>query len=65
MIKLIEPEVIIRCKKGDEGVINEVIKGAIDEYKKLLTTQVKMFKGKDIPCKVEIDKKFYLPDYNE
>ena len=27
--------------------------------------EVRIFKGKDIPCDVEIDKTKYLPDYNE
>ena len=65
MIKLIEPEVVIRCKKDDERVVNEIISAAVEGYKKMLTTEVKMFKGKDIPCKVEIDKNHYLPEYNE
>ena len=42
-----------------------MIDDAVKEYKNLMSTQVKAFKGKDVPCRVEIDDSKYLSVYNE
>ena len=60
-----EPEVYIRCKKEDEAVIQKIIEPANAEYKALMKREVKYFKDRDVPCKVEIDKTKYLPEYHE
>ena len=49
-----EPEVYIRCKKEDEGVVQSVVDDAVNEYKALLKKEVKLFKDRDVPCKVAI-----------
>ncbi len=60
-----EAEVSVRCRKSDENLVLSVIESAIDEYKEIIQREVKRFQGKDVPCKVTIDKNKYLPEYNE
>lgn len=60
-----EPEVYIRCKKEDEDIVKSVIDSAVTEYKTLMKKEVKFFKDKEVPCKVQIDASKYLPLYNE
>lgn len=60
-----EPEVYIRCKKEDEKIIAEIIEPAVKEYKALMKKEVKVFKDREPPCKVEHDKTKYLPEYHE
>ena len=60
-----EPEVYIRCKKEDEGVVQSVVDDAVNEYKALLKKEVKLFKDRDVPCKVAMDSTRNLPTYNE
>lgn len=66
LIKLIEPRVVLRCRKGDVEALESVIEEAVSTYKQLMLSQVKALEGKDdIPCQVTIDQKNFLPDYNE
>ena len=60
-----EGEVVVRCRKSDEQLVTSVIEPAIKEYKEIMQREVKFFKGKDVPCKVTIDKNKYLPEYDE
>ena len=60
-----EPEVWVRCKKEDEKILELVIEPAVKEYKALMKKEVKVFKDRDVPCKVELDHAKFLPEYNE
>lgn len=35
------------------------------EYKALMKKEVKVFKDREVPCKVELDHVKFLPEYNE
>jgi vacuolar-type H+-ATPase subunit E/Vma4 len=60
-----EPEVYIKCRKSDVELIRSVIDSAVTEYKGHMQREVKFFKGREVPCKVEIDTGRYLPEYDE
>lgn len=65
LIRLIEPDVTLRCRKSDVAHVEAIIDDAIKEYKKLMLTQVKALAGReDIPCKVKVDKEHFLPEWN-
>ena len=65
LIKLIEPRVVLRCRKSDVDALESVIEEAVSTYKKLMLSQVKALADKDdIPCAVTIDQKNFLPEYN-
>lgn len=38
-----EPEVNVRCRKSDEPLVESVVEQAVDEYKKLMKKEVKIF----------------------
>ena len=60
-----EPEVNVRCRKSDYAVVKTVIEPAVEEYKKLMKKEVKIFKDREVPCKVNLDENRYLPEYDE
>ena len=43
LIKLMEPEVMIKCRKSDESLVKSVMSQAGDEYKALMKKEVKIF----------------------
>lgn len=43
LIKLMEGDVFVRCRRSDLPLVNEVYKQAADEYKHLMQTEVKIF----------------------
>jgi len=59
-----EPEVAIRCRKSDVTLVQDVIEAASTDYKAIMKKEVKFFKNKDVPCKVEIDHTKYLPEFD-
>lgn len=66
LIKLIEPTVILRVRKSDLDVVKAQIDAAIKQYKEVMLKNVRAFKGKtDINCKVLIDEKNWLNEWNE
>ena len=65
LIKLMEVNVTLRCRKSDLGLVKDVLEDAIQQYRKMMSTEVKAFEGKDVPCKVKIDEKNFLPEYSE
>lgn len=66
LIKLIEPSVILRVRKSDLEMVKGQVDGAVKIYKETMLAQVQAFKGKtDIPCRVTIDDKNFLPEWNE
>ena len=60
-----EPEVNIRCRQSDLNLVKEVVQSAIEEYKALMKKEVKIFKDKEVPIKVNIDDNKFLPEYTE
>ena len=66
LIKLYEKEVKLRCRESDVEVLDSVIGEAVAEYKKLMLEQCKALADRDdIKCKVSIDKKRFLPEWDE
>ena len=64
LIKLMEAEVTVQCRKSDVDLVKGQIEPAIKEYKAIMQREVEAFKGKDLPCKVLIDEKKSLPEYD-
>ena len=64
LIKLMEAEVTVQCRKSDADLVKSQIEPAIKEYKAIMQREVEAFKGKDLPCKVLIDEKKNLPEYD-
>ena len=59
LIKMMEGNLIIRCRASDVSLINEVMPSAIKTYREIIVNQVERFKGmnaNDIPCNITIDK---------
>ena len=65
LIRLMEPEVNIRCRKSDAAIVERVLEEAAGEYQKLLKAEVKAYKNKDVPINLILDHKRYLPEFNE
>jgi V-type H+-transporting ATPase subunit E len=65
LIKFMEPEVNVKCRKSDFEVVKKAIEPAITEYKALLKKEVKIFHDRDVPCKVNVDDGKWLPEFNE
>lgn len=59
-----EAEVTVKVRKSDLEVLKSVTDPATKEYKKILNDEVIAFKGKDIPLKIIIDEKSFLPEYS-
>jgi hypothetical protein len=59
-----EAEVVVRCRKSDEKLVQEIIEPAIEEYKSIMKREVKVFQNRDVPCKVTIDKARSLAEYD-
>ena len=60
-----EPEVNIKCRKSDLEVVKKAVDPAIQEYKALMKKEVKIFKDREIPAKVNIDEGKYLPEFHD
>ena len=60
-----EPEVVVRLRKSDMNIYNDVVSDAIAQYKDMMLSWVPAFKGKKIPCKMIVDEKHYLPEYSD
>jgi vacuolar-type H+-ATPase subunit E/Vma4 len=60
-----EPEVYIRCRKSDLDLVKQVIDQAKVEYVAIMKKEVKAFKGRDVPIKVEIDMTKHLAEFTE
>ena len=50
-----EPEVNIRCRKSDVALVEKILDEAADEYKKLMKSEVKGFKKRDVPLTLVLD----------
>jgi V-type H+-transporting ATPase subunit E len=60
-----EPEVHIRSRKSDEELVKGVMEAACQAYKDIMKREVKLFKDRDVPCKVVFDASRYLPEYSQ
>jgi V-type H+-transporting ATPase subunit E len=60
-----EPEVNIRVRKVDHDMTKQVVEPAVEEYKKLMKKEVKVFANREVPIKVNLDADRYLPEYDE
>jgi len=61
LIKMMEGNLFIRCRKEDEKVIEQVQGNAIKRYRELIVKEVKRFQGMkpdEIPCTLIIDKTY-------
>mmetsp|Transcript_30901 Transcript_30901/g.22481 ORF Transcript_30901/g.22481 Transcript_30901/m.22481 type:complete len:198 (-) Transcript_30901:208-801(-) len=65
LIKLIEADITLRVRKSDLAMVKKIVDPAVAEYKKKMTTQVKACMGRDIPCRIKIDDKNFLPEFDE
>jgi vacuolar-type H+-ATPase subunit E/Vma4 len=60
-----EAEVTVKCRKSDEQLVRSIVEPAIEEYKAIMQKEVKAFHGKEVPIRVIIDEKRFLPEYSE
>jgi len=61
LIKLMEGQIFIRCRKQDVEIIKSIQDEAVKAYKDMIIKEVVRFKGKstdDIPCNIVIDSKY-------
>ncbi len=49
LIKLMEAEVCLKCRKSDEELVKSVMNDAAKEYKALMKKEVAVFKDRDVP----------------
>ena len=54
----------MRCRKSDYEDTKAVLEQASNEYKHLMKTEVALFKDKDVPLKLVLDDKKFLPEYD-
>jgi len=60
-----EAEVHIRCRKSDLSLVMEVYEKSAEEYKALMKKEVKLFKERDVPCKLIVENTKFLPEFDE
>jgi V-type H+-transporting ATPase subunit E len=60
-----EVNVKMRVRNSDKSLVQAVMADAVEAYKKKMQDEVALFKGKDVPCKLEIDEAHPLPEYTE
>jgi V-type H+-transporting ATPase subunit E len=65
LIKLMEGEVHIRCRKSDLKIVQDVHAQAAEEYKTLMKREVQFFKDRDVPIKIVIETTKFLPEYDD
>ena len=63
LIKFMEPEVHVRCRKSDLKLVQSVIAQAENEYKALMKKEVKYFKDREVPLKLILDDNKFLAEY--
>ena len=55
----------IRCRKSDHDVVKRILDEAATEYKKLIKSEVKAYRDKEIQLNLILDEGKYLPEFNE
>jgi len=63
LIKMMDSEVVVRCKKSDYELVKSIIEPATEEFIKKVKEEVPKLKTKGFKCKVSIDD-LYLPEIN-
>jgi len=61
LIKLLESEVNIVCKKEDLELVKSILQDAKSQFVTLMKEQSVKFKSIDV--NITVDEKYYLPDY--
>jgi len=55
--------VVMRVRKSDRALVEEVMPAAIKAYKHKMSSEVKVFEGRDVPLKLTIDEMRPLAEY--
>ena len=61
LIKLLEENVVVICKKEDYGLVTSIADEAKQKFLELLQKESKKFKNFNL--NIIVDTKFYLPDH--
>mmetsp|Transcript_84305 Transcript_84305/g.149002 ORF Transcript_84305/g.149002 Transcript_84305/m.149002 type:complete len:233 (+) Transcript_84305:74-772(+) len=56
LLMLLEPEVVVRCRQSDVGLVNACLKAASEQYSQL----IKMQTGASKTCKLAVDSQNFL-----
>lgn len=65
LIRLMEVDVYIMCRKSDQSLVESVMDEAAGEYKKLMADKVKKLDGKEPPLDLKIDTTKYLNEFSD
>jgi len=57
LLMLLEPEVVVRCRECDKGLVSSCLEQAASDYAKAIKTQT----GATKTCKLSVDSQKYLP----
>lgn len=60
-----EGEVHLRCRKSDFQLVTDVADQASQEYKALMKREVALFKDRDVPLKLVVEKDRFLPEFDD
>ena len=61
LIKLLETEVNIICRKQDVDLVKSVIKDAAEQFTKMMHEQTVKYKNFEV--NISVDEKYFLPEY--
>lgn len=59
LIKLMEANIVVKCRAQDQEILEEIQDEVVSQYREMIVNEVKLFEGKapdDIPCNIMIDK---------
>lgn len=65
LLKLMEVDIVIRCRKSDLNIVKEILGEVGMAYINKLKTEVPKLKGKEIHPKLTIDENNFLPELNQ
>ena len=68
LIKMIEPEQMLKVRKSDLELMREVVPEAVERYRDIMISEVQVLEGKskdEVTCRVLIDDKSFLPEWNK
>ena len=64
---MIEPEQMLKVRESDLSMVKEILPKAISAYRKIMKEEVLVLaevSEEDIACRVLIDEKSFLPEWN-
>jgi V-type H+-transporting ATPase subunit E len=64
LLKLMEQDIVIRCRKSDKDLVNSILIETCKTYIDRIKKEVPKMKAKDINPKIKIDEANYLPELN-